>query len=183
MAMTPTIWATLPVEVHSPMAVLWADLLCRHLSSRRAPEGQTHHEQPFQGGATPHPSTRRHLHPAVDAAVCQSFLAREIDRTVAEAFLEAVRPAGLEATIAALLGAGLLPPVPASCAGYALVAALNYWLRRRLVFRSRRPHRAPELDLRWLGTDSNTMLPVLMARLIGCGLSRGTTLLLARSFV
>ena len=38
------------------------------------------------------------------APVCQSFLAREIDRTVAEAFLEAVRPAGLEATIAALHG-------------------------------------------------------------------------------
>jgi hypothetical protein len=36
--------------------------------------------------------------------VCQSFLAREIDRAVAEAFLEAVRPAGLEATIAALHG-------------------------------------------------------------------------------
>ena len=36
--------------------------------------------------------------------VCQSFLAREIDRVVAAAFLEAVRPAGLEATIAALHG-------------------------------------------------------------------------------
>ena len=68
MAMTPTIWATLPIEVHDPMAALWADLLCRHLSSCRAPEGQTHHEQPVQGGATPHPSARRHLHPAVDAA-------------------------------------------------------------------------------------------------------------------
>ena len=45
------------------------------------------------------------------------------------------------ALLAALLGAGLLPPVPASCAGYAAAAALNYWLRRRLVFRSRRPHR------------------------------------------
>ena len=36
--------------------------------------------------------------------VCQSFLAREIDRVVAAAFLEAIRPAGLEATIAALHG-------------------------------------------------------------------------------
>jgi hypothetical protein len=46
MATTPTIWATLPIEVHDPMAALWADLLRRRLSSRGAPEGQTHHEQP-----------------------------------------------------------------------------------------------------------------------------------------
>src|SRR4051794_23214746 len=45
------------------------------------------------------------------------------------------------AVLAGLLAAGLLPPVPASCLGYALAAALNYWMRRRLVFRSRRPHR------------------------------------------
>jgi DNA invertase Pin-like site-specific DNA recombinase len=35
---------------------------------------------------------------------CQSFLAREVDRIAAEAFLDAVRPAGLETTIAALQG-------------------------------------------------------------------------------
>jgi hypothetical protein len=48
---------------------------------------------------------------------------------------------------------------------------------------ARRGRRQAQLDLRRLGTASNTMLPVLMARLIGCGSSRGTTLLLARSFV
>ena len=26
MPMTPTIWATLPIKVHDPMAALWADL-------------------------------------------------------------------------------------------------------------------------------------------------------------
>ena len=39
MATTPTIWATLPIEVHDPMAALWADLLCRRLSSRRGSGG------------------------------------------------------------------------------------------------------------------------------------------------
>src|SRR4051794_8764796 len=45
------------------------------------------------------------------------------------------------ATLAALLATGLLAPVPASCAGYAVAAVLNYGLRRRLVFRSREAHR------------------------------------------
>jgi putative flippase GtrA len=43
--------------------------------------------------------------------------------------------------LAALLATGLLAPVPASCAGYAVAAVLNYGLRRRLVFRSREAHR------------------------------------------
>jgi putative flippase GtrA len=40
-----------------------------------------------------------------------------------------------------LVETGLLPPTPATCAGYAVAAAANYWLRRRFVFRSRAPHR------------------------------------------
>ena len=45
------------------------------------------------------------------------------------------------AVLGALTAGGLLPAVAATCLGYAVGAALNYWLRRRLVFRSRRPHR------------------------------------------
>ena len=45
------------------------------------------------------------------------------------------------ALLVVLVEAGLLGPTPASAAGYAAAAVLNYHLRRRLVFRSRRPHR------------------------------------------
>src|SRR5437764_9064043 len=57
----------LPLEAHEAVfawvlrRLVWADLLCRRLSSRRAPEGQTHHEQPVQGRAAPHPSARPRL--------------------------------------------------------------------------------------------------------------------------
>lgn len=40
-----------------------------------------------------------------------------------------------------LVEAEILAPVPASCIGYGVAAGLNYVLRRRFVFRSRRPHR------------------------------------------
>lgn len=43
--------------------------------------------------------------------------------------------------LAALTVGGALPPVAATCLGYASAAALNYWLRRRIVFRSSQPHR------------------------------------------
>src|SRR4051794_36519261 len=46
------------------------------------------------------------------------------------------------ALLAGLVQLGLLGPTPATCAGYATAAALNYWLRRRFVFRSRAPCRA-----------------------------------------
>ena len=37
MATTPTIWATLPIEVHDPMAALWADLRQAGLLHPEAP--------------------------------------------------------------------------------------------------------------------------------------------------
>ena len=40
-----------------------------------------------------------------------------------------------------LVQSGLLGPTPATCAGHATAAVLNYWLRRRFVFRSRAAHR------------------------------------------
>ena len=46
----------------------------------------------------------RHAQTHLALAGCQSFLAEEIDATVVAAFLDAVRPAGLEATLAALRG-------------------------------------------------------------------------------
>ena len=46
----------------------------------------------------------RHAQTHLARAGCQSFLAEESDATVVAAFLDAVRPAGLEATLAALRG-------------------------------------------------------------------------------
>jgi hypothetical protein len=40
----PMIWTTLPTEMHSSLAALWAELLRRHLGCRRGPEEQVHHE-------------------------------------------------------------------------------------------------------------------------------------------
>jgi hypothetical protein len=45
------------------------------------------------------------------------------------------------ALLIGLAEAEMLAPVPASCVGYGGAAGLNYALRRRFVFRSRRPHR------------------------------------------
>ena len=46
------------------------------------------------------------------------------------------------AVLTALVELGPLGPTPATCVGYASGAALNYWLRRRFVFRSRARHRS-----------------------------------------
>jgi putative flippase GtrA len=93
-----------------------------------------------------------------------------ISRFAAYATVGAVGTAAQYLILIVLVQAFAAAPVPASLAGYAVGAAINYWLNHRLTFRSEAPHRqaAPRfLAVAGLGFLVNAVVMQLLVNGIG----------------